>query len=139
MLFDIKNEDVFKIPGNMFKGKDLVSPMDGLKRGNLFNDEYKDYEGLTYFDVVATDDKASLMLEIMSYCFAINDLNLYLDLYGDDKEMYKIFKAYVKKEMDLEEEYVSKYGPLCVKDSGDGFSWINGPWSWDNNGGIKYV
>ena len=81
----------------------------------------------------------STIAAAISIIILLSFLNLYLDLHGDDKEMYKIFKAYVKREMDLEEEYVSKYGPLCVKDSGDGFSWINGPWSWDNNGGIKYV
>lgn len=138
MLFEVMEEDEFKIPGNMFVRKDVVSPMEGLKRGNLFSDEYVPYKNNTYFNILGTDDRSVLMLEIMSYCFAINDLNLYLDLHSDDKEMYKLFKMYVKKEMDLEEEYVKRYGSLCVNDSKDGFDWIKNPWPWDK-GGIKYV
>lgn len=138
MLFDIPNNELFDIPGNMFTDKNLESPQDGLKKGNMFSYEYVPYKKYTCFDIRPDSEKSAMLLEIMSYSFAINDLNLYLDLHEDDNEMYRLFKLYVKKEMDLEEEYVKKYGPLCIKDVGSKFDWVSKKWAWDN-GGVDYV
>lgn len=70
----------------------------------------------------------------------INDLNLYLDLNPDDKEIFNLFKKYVKEEEKLTKEYESKFGPLTLKgDVGMKYDWLCSPWPWDNKGGSMYV
>ena len=138
MLFDISGNDIFALPGNMFVGSNIEKPKEGLKKGNMFNNAYVTYKNYTFFDVKPDSEKSAMLLEIMSYSFAINDLNLYLDLHRNDDVVYDLFKEYVNKEFELEKEYVKKYGPLCVKESGSGFDWINNNWPW-SSGGVDYV
>ena len=76
----------------------------------------------------------------MAYSFAINDLNLYLDLHPEEKQVLDLFKKYVNEGKMLCQEYVKKYGPLEVTDPmGNKFSWIDSPWPWENKGGSMYV
>ena len=76
----------------------------------------------------------------MALSFAINDLNLYLDLHPDNKEVLDLFKKFVREEKELSSEYVKKYGPLEVTEiMGNKFNWIDSPWPWENRGGSMYV
>jgi hypothetical protein len=76
----------------------------------------------------------------MSLSFAINDLNLYLDLHPDDKNINSKFNDYCKKLCEKELEYINMYGPLELEQtSKDKFNWINSPWPWNNERGAKYV
>ena len=103
--------DVFSRDNN------ILSPMEGFLRGNMFKDEYKPYKN-----------------------FALNDLNLYLDLHPDNKEVFDLFKKYVEERKKLVKEYTKNYGPLTVsKTTGTKFNWIDSPWPWDNKGGDMYV
>ena len=106
----------------------------------MFKDEYEPYKNLTYFKLNPSNDKERLLYQVMAYSFAINDLNLYLDLHPDNKGMLDLFKKYVKEEKELCNEYVNKYGPLEVNEvKGQKFDWINSPWPWETRGGSMYV
>ena len=131
----------FFIPDVNFSRTDnVLSPMDGFLRGNMFKDEYEPYKNLTYFKLNPSNDKERLLYQVMAYSFAINDLNLYLDLHPDNKGMLDLFKKYVKEEKELCNEYVNKYGPLEVNEvKGQKFDWINSPWPWETRGGSMYV
>ena len=144
MLFEDNDLDInmaFFIPDvNFSRTSNVLSPMDGFLRGNMFKDEYEPYKNLTYFKLNPSNDKERLLYQVMAYSFAINDLNLYLDLHPDNKEMLDLFKKYVREEKDLCNEYVRKYGPLEVSEvMGQNFDWINSPWPWENKGGSMYV
>ena len=144
MLFEDNDFDInmaFFIPDvNFSRTVNLLSPMEGFLRGNMFQDEYEPYKKLTYFKLVPCDEKERLLYQVMALSFAINDLNLYLDLHPDDKEVFSLFKKYVEEEKVKSEEYVKKYGPLEVIDTiGSKFNWINSPWPWDEKGGSMYV
>ena len=144
MLFEDNDFDInmaFFIPDVDFsRTVNVVSPMDGFLRGNMFQDEYEPYKNLTYFKLNPSNDKERLLYQVMAYSFAINDLNLYLDLHPDNKGMLDLFKKYVKEEKELCKEYVKKYGPLEVSEvMGHKFDWINSPWPWENKGGSMYV
>ena len=144
MLFEDNDFDVnmaFFIPDVDFnRTGNVLSPMDGFLRGNMFQDEYEPYKNLTYFKLNPSNDKERLLYQVMAYSFAINDLNLYLDLHPDNKGMLDLFKKYVKEEKELCKEYVNKYGPLEVNEvMGQKFDWINSPWPWETRGGIMYV
>lgn len=144
MLFEDNDFDInmaFFIPDVDFnRTGNVLSPMDGFLRGNMFQDEYEPYKNLTYFKLNPSNDKERLLYQVMAYSFAINDLNLYLDLHPDNKGMLDLFKKYVKEEKELCKEYVNKYGPLEVNEvMGQKFDWINSPWPWETRGGSMYV
>ncbi len=147
MLFD--NTDfnyeisLFAIPGSDFceeRVNKFLTPEEGFLRGNLMRDEYVPYKKYTYFKLEPESEQEKLLFKLMAYSFAINDLNLYLDLYPNDMNAYALFKEYVKEKNRLEERYSESYGPMTVTQTqGDKFNWINNPWPWDRSGGSKYV
>lgn len=144
MLFEDNDFDInmaFFIPDvNFSRTVNILSPMEGFLRGNMFQDEYEPYKNLTYFKLNPKDEKEKLLYQVMAYSFAINDLNLYLDLHPEEKQVLDLFKKYVNEGKMLCQEYVKKYGPLEVTDPmGNKFSWIDSPWPWENKGGSMYV
>lgn len=120
---------------------DLVSVSEGFMRGNMFKNEYKPYKNYTYKKIVPKTKKEELLLEIMELSFAINDLNLYLDLNPDDREMLEKFNKLVLASNQKEMEYVKSYGALEVMDSNSisSFEWIKNPWPWEREDDSKYV
>ncbi len=144
MLFEDNDFDInmaFFIPDVDFsRTVNILSPMEGFLRGNMFQDEYEPYKNLTYFKLNPKDEKEKLLYQVMALSFAINDLNLYLDLHPDNKEVLDLFKKFVREEKELSSEYVKKYGPLEVTEiMGNKFNWIDSPWPWENRGGSMYV
>ena len=127
-IYDNKSDETFEID-------------EGFVKGNLFKDEYIGYKDYKPAKIVAKNEQEELLLEIMALSFAINDLNIYLDLHPEDTEMLKRFKELTEKSCEKEMEYVKCYGPLEVMDneSINKFEWINNPWPWENTGGTKYV
>lgn len=148
MLFDGNDYDVnmtfFEIPGSNFndipRQSELFSVKEGFMRGNMFRDEYKPYKNLTYLPLNPRTDREKKLYDIMGLCFAINDLNLYLDLYPDDQECYRLFKQYTLEEKKLKKEYEMMYGPLTLNQvENNKYKWLENPWPWDNEGGSMYV
>lgn len=144
MLFEDNNFDInmslFMPDIDFSRDSNILEPMEGLECGNMFKDEYKPYKNLTYFKLKANSEKEKLMLKIYAYSFAINDLNLYLDLHPDKKDVFDLFKKYVNEKERLCKEYERLYGPLEITGTtGSKYDWIDSPWSWDNKGGSMYV
>ncbi len=145
MLFDDNFGFItYDLYSGLVKGEDnpkLVSVDEGFLRGNMFANEYKPYKNYKVKKIVPRTQREELLLEIMELSFAINDLNLYLDLHPEDKHMLKKFNELVEKSCKCEMEYVKNYGSLEVIDntSDEKFEWIKNPWPWDNEGGTKYV
>lgn len=138
MTFDFYPKDIKTMKKD---SPELVSPVEGFLRGNMFKDEYESYKNMTYYKVIPKTKREELLLEIMALSFAINDLNLYLDLFPKDEEKLKEFKSLVEKSCAKEMEFVKNYGPLELidNDSLKEFKWIDDPWPWQNEGGAKYV
>ena len=144
MLFDDNlNFFGFTIPKEVKYDKTymLESVYNGFNKGNMFKDEYDSYKNYKVKEIEATSEKEKHLLEIMALSFAINDLNLYLDLHPEDTTMLEKFKKLVETSCEKEMEYVKCYGPLEVVDSTSSqkFNWINNHWPWENEGGTKYV
>ena len=144
MLFD-ENLDFFgfTIPKEVKFDKTnmLTSVYDGFIKGNMFKDEYEEYKNYKVSEVIATNDREKFLIEIMALSFAINDLNLYLDLHPEDTLMLKKFTELTEKLCEKEGNYIKCYGPLEVDENNSltRFEWINNPWPWENQGGTKYV
>ena len=98
----------FTIPSNMKleTNSNLASVKDGFAKGNMFNDLYDPYKNYRYQELTANNKQEELLLEIMVLSFAINDLNLYLDLHPTDESMLRKFKDLTEKAYSKEMEYV---------------------------------
>ncbi len=80
-------------------------------------------------------DKNELMKKLVSYDFAMKDLNLYLDTHPDDRKALAMYSDVAKTADRLRAEYTKMYGPLCARDAytnTNRWAWIDEPWPWDN-------
>lgn len=144
MLFEDNNFDInmalFMPDVDFDCNTNILEPKEGFLKGNMFRNEYEPYKSLTYFKLEPKNEQEKKLYKIMALSFAINDLNLYLDINYNDKEVFKLFKKYVEEKDKLCREYTKEYGPLEITDPmGNKFSWIDSPWPWDNRGGCMYV
>ena len=66
--------------------------------------------------------------------FSAIDLNLFLDTHPDSKEALELYTRLCATLKSLKADYVSKYGPLCAKDSANAtpFQWVETgrKWPW---------
>ena len=113
MLFSVNNEDVLK--RYLEKKNNLLEPKEGLILGNMFFDMYEPYKNYKPRELVATTEKEKLMLKIRELSHAVGDLNLYLDLCPDDRDVYELFKKYV--ELVLMPQQTHRYILFQIEDS----------------------
>ncbi len=117
----------------------LYSIDEGFMKGNMFENEYKPYKNFKVKQIKANNQKEEKLYKIMALNFAINDLNLYLDLHPDNQEKLQTFKSLIKQKETLEEEYAKEYGPLKLEQvSGKNFNWVSS-FPWEKTGGSMYV
>lgn len=141
MLFENNNYDVIsfmEIPGSNFNRK-ITTVEEGFLKGNMFNDEYLPYKNYKYKVLKPTSNKEAKLYNIIALCFAINDLNLFLDLHPEDQENLQLFKSFVKQKEKLEDKYVKEFGPLKLEQvEGKSFNWVSS-FPWEKMGGSMYV
>ena len=115
--------------------KSLYNPYNGLIRGNLFKDLYIPYKSEEPFDIKPNNEQADILTKIDSLEFALVDLNLYLDVYPDNRSAIELYTKYREEKERLVNEYESLYGPLSLSSEALSivpWSWDNMPWPWDN-------
>lgn len=117
---------------NMRHDIDLFTIGEGFNAGNMFRNEYDSYKNYKYGKLVAHGEKNKLLLCIYEYDFALNDLNLFLDLHPDNTEIYNLFKKVNEEKKYYVDFYEKKYGPLelCSSDYSS-YEWLNGPWPFE--------
>ena len=78
-------------------------------------------------------DKLRLLEEIKQYDFTLIELALYLDTHPNDTKALRIYASVSEKLNELKENYEHNYGPLTINgvNSGDRWTWIDGPWPWE--------
>lgn len=131
--FDVNNINVYNFRPT--SKPELTNPAEGFNRGNMFNEIYEPYKN-HYYKVMVKGERDSLLLNIQILQFAINDLNIYLDLYPKDKECIDLFNKYNKELQNYKNIFENKYGPLTadgIKYNNE-FIWIKNPWPWDKGG-----
>lgn len=138
MLFDINNNSVFKEYLNLDKNKiSVLAPKEGLILGNMFYETYDQYKNYKPREIVAKTEQDKLLLKIRELSFAVNDLNLYLDINPSDYEIYYLFKIYAEELNHCTKKYSEEYEVLELNnDIKDKYTWYKGPWPWEGN---KYV
>lgn len=113
--------------------KEMFDPMDGLYHGNMFKDLYKGYKHHKVYKIEPMNEQAKLLTKIDALEFAMNDINLYLDTYAEDKEMMNLYNKYKHECMNAIREYEEKYGPLFATSASQKhiWSWSMSPWPWE--------
>ena len=139
MNFDYNNLNMYnqnKAMKNNFQNQnELYDPYNGLIRGNLFKKLYDPYISEEPYEIKPMNDQAKMLTKLDSLGFAMVDLNLYLDVYPNDKEKINLYNQYRREKENLLKEYENKYGPITTtSDSLNSFPWAwnNMPWPWDN-------
>lgn len=113
----------------------LYDPYNGFIRGNLFKNLYDPYKLKEPYEIKPMNEQAELLTYIDALGFSMTDLNLYLDIYPNDKNAINLFNQYRKEKESLLNQYESKFGPITLNsDSLNSFpwSWDDMPWPWDN-------
>ncbi len=115
--------------------QNLYDDKEGFLKGNMFKNEYKPYKNYQIGIIMPKNRKEEIELKLYQLDFAINDLNLYLDIHPDDSRMFNLFKEYVKEYKKVKEMYEKIDGPLCLTDATqDKYDWIyNWPWGGSKN------
>ena len=138
-MFDV-NLSLFMPDVDFSRDNKILEPMEGFLRGNMFREEYEPYKNLSYFRLNPMNEKEKDLFNVMALSFAVNDLNLYLDLHPDNKEIFHSFKKYNEDLENATKDYEKNYGPLEITGKmGSKYTWIDSPWPWDSKGGSMYV
>lgn len=113
----------------------LFTPDEAINLGNLFKDLYMSYKGFSNYCFNAMNEREKLLYEVQKYCFCAHEMNLYLDNYGHNCDVYNLYKDYKNKADQYMELYENQYGPLTVEHSNckNNFNWIKGPWPWERH------
>ena len=113
----------------------LYDPYNGLIRGNLFKNLYDPYKSKEPYEIKPMNEQAKMLTNIDALTFAMVDLNLYLDVFPNDREKINLYNQYRKQKENLLKEYESKYGPITINSeylNTYPWAWNNMPWPWDN-------
>lgn len=116
------------IKNNNKMNNDLFDPYQGFIRGNMFQKLYDPYKLKEPYDIKPMNEQAELLTYIDLLSFACIDLNLYLDVYPNDRSAIDLFNQYRTQKNDLIEEYQNKFGPLLLNSD----SLNTYPWAWDD-------
>ena len=113
--------------------KSILDPYNGFIRGNMFPNLYNGYK-IDPISLQPSNEQMRLLIMLDSLCFAKEDLNLYLDVYPNDKDMINLFNQYRIETDKLIDEYESKYGPIFVDSKTNSkvpWAWNKEPWPWE--------
>lgn len=114
--------------------KQIYDPYNGFIRGNMFPELYNSYKLNKPLQITPMNEQAELLTYVDALTFAMIDLNLYLDVYPNDREALELFNQYRMQADEYTKKYESKYGPLeLTSNSLNTFPWAwdNAPWPWE--------
>ncbi|MDO4962981.1 MAG: spore coat protein CotJB [bacterium] len=134
-MYNKNDINTYEMQDNSKNAESLYDPYNGFIRGNLFKSLFDPYKIKEPYDVKPMNEQAKLLTNIDALCFAMTDLNLYLDIYPDSRDAINLFNQYREEKKNLTDEYESKYGPISLDSKSLNsypWSWDNMPWPWDN-------
>ena len=111
------------------------TPYEGFIRGIMFKNIYEPYKQDRPYQIQPMNEQAEMLTNIDSLGFAMIDLNLYLDVFPDDRGALELFNQYREQKEKLLKQYESKYGPIELSSDALNmypWAWDNRPWPWEN-------
>ena len=74
----------------------------------------------------------TLLSQLQSVAFAVQELALYLDTHRDDKEALELYRSYQEMGVKLKARYEAENGPLNHMNPQQGpYRWLDDPWPWE--------
>lgn len=137
------------IPDQVYS--DPWGPMEGLKKGTIFEELYRPYVKGTQKSKPGSKQKAGYqapsqstfgaaqrkgLLEIQAIEFTLVELNLYLDTHPNDRQALNDYNNAVRQLYTLKRNYEARYGPLANFGSAPSkypWQWIEEPWPWESS------
>jgi len=115
------------------QNNNIISTEEGFKKGNMFKNLYDEYKSFKPRKLTASSEREDMLLQIMEYTFAMIDLQLYLDIYPNDKDALRLFNTYLSNKKELTNMFEQKYGPLTIDGEVqiNNWLWDNSPWPWE--------
>lgn len=110
-------------------GPNLYGPYEGFTKGNLFQDLYQQYKNYQPARLTPRSEQEELLLNVDQLTFAAHELNLYLDVYPDDRMMIELFNQYRTMANQAIQTYENKYGPITVNSD----VLTRTPWAWESD------
>lgn len=129
MLPNINQQDMGNTRVNTY------NPYDGFIRGNMFKNLYDPYKQDRPYQIQPMNEQAEMLTNIDSLGFAMIDLNLYLDVFPNDRSTLELFNQYRNQKNELLKQYEAKFGPIVLSsDSLNTYPWAwdDKPWPWEN-------
>lgn len=124
-FFNIQTDKLNEMPKRLYDKKE------GFLKGNMFKNEFDPYRNYEVQKIIPKNRTEEVELKLYELDFAINDLNLYLDIHPDDHEIYHLFKKYIKEYDEVKREYDKMVGPLCLTDvTSSSYNWLE-EWPWE--------
>lgn len=115
--------------------QNLYNPYEGYIRGNMYKNLYDPYKQQKPFQIQPMNEQAEMLTSLDSLGFATIDLNLYLDVFPNDKNAIELFNQYRTQKEEILKQYEMKYGPLLLNSNALNtypWAWDNRPWPWEN-------
>ena len=111
----------------------LYGAYEGYLKGNMYNNLYEQYKNYKPATIVPKTEKEQDLFNLNQIGFAMHDLNLYLDVYPEDKQIINIFTKYKDLYNELLNNYEEKYGPLFVNsvNNQSPFEWESKIFPWE--------
>lgn len=112
----------------------LFNPYDGFIRGNLFPNLYDPYIEEEPYGLSPENDQEAMLNKVREQCFAMIDLDLYLDTHPEDSEKIKLYNQYSDYASIAKSDYARKYGPLTLNSEALNaypWAWLQNPWPWE--------
>lgn len=113
--------------------KKVYDPYQGFIRGNMFPTLYNGY-GIKNLDINPTNEQARMLTTLSALEFAAHDINLYLDLHPEDRDMVELYNQYRIESNELRDKYENAYGPILASSNATNqipWNWKNSPWPWE--------
>lgn len=113
----------------------IFDPYQGFIRGNLFPDLYNGYKLNNPVEIMPKNEQAELLTYIDALCFALIDLNLFLDINPNDENAIRLYNEYRKEKDMYMKAYQDKFGPISLDSAsleGNTWKWIKSPWPWES-------
>ncbi len=112
----------------------LFDDQEAFILGNLFRNLYMSYKGFSNYYLQPTDKKQEALFQVQMYNFISLELNLYLDMHPNNKEMLHLLHQNNEKLQNAINDYETNYGPLTLNNSkhSNTYEWLQGPWPWEH-------
>lgn len=113
----------------------ILPPYESFILGNAFKDIYDPFKNYKPTKLIPNNEQAEMLLNVGQLCFIVHELNLYLDVNPDDKNILSMFNNYNKMANEAIKKYESKYGPLVLSnilEDSNSFSWEETSWPWED-------